>query len=94
VTDAITWEAPDGDHPARRASRRSMAAVAAGRKDERLALFAPDAVVQDLVGPSRLDPRGHGHHGHEGIGRFWDRNFGFVSRFRAMATLATPDTAG
>jgi steroid Delta-isomerase len=58
-----------------------MTAVSAGRKDEWLALFAPDAVVEDPVGPSRLDPEGEGHHGHEGIGRFWDRNFGAVSRF-------------
>ena len=33
-----------------------MAAVAAGRRDDWLALFAPDAIVQDPVGPSRLDP--------------------------------------
>jgi ketosteroid isomerase-like protein len=58
-----------------------MTAVAAGRKDEWLALFAPDGVVEDPVGPSMLDPEGKGHHGHEGIGRFWDRNFGAVSRF-------------
>jgi hypothetical protein len=38
------------------APRRSMAAVAARRKDEWLALFTPDATVQDPVGPSRLDP--------------------------------------
>ena len=63
-----------------------MAAVAAGRKDEWLALFTADAVVQDPVGPSRLDPEGHGHHGREGIGRFWDRNFGFVSRFHFRIT--------
>jgi steroid Delta-isomerase len=86
VTDAITWEAPDTDHPARRVSRRSMAAVAAGRKDEWLALFAPDAVVQDPVGPSRLDPEGRGHHGHDGIGKFWDQNFGYVSRFHFRIT--------
>jgi steroid Delta-isomerase len=43
-------------------------------------------VVQDPVGPSRLDPEGRGHHGHEGIGRFWDRNFGFVSRFHFRIT--------
>jgi len=58
-----------------------MTAVAAGRKDEWLALFAPDAVVEDPVGSSLLDPEGKGHHGHDGIGRFWDRNFGAVSRF-------------
>ncbi|MGO9187886.1 MAG: nuclear transport factor 2 family protein, partial [Streptosporangiaceae bacterium] len=81
MTSTITWEAPDSDHPARRASRHSMAAVAARRKDQWLALFAPDAVVADPVGPSLLDPGGTGHHGHDGIGRFWDRNFGSVSRF-------------
>ena len=86
MTDAISWQAPDTDHPARRVSRRSMAAVAAGRKDEWLSLFTPDAVVQDPVGPSRLDPGGHGHHGHDGIGRFWDRNFGAVSRFHFRIT--------
>jgi ketosteroid isomerase-like protein len=84
VTDAITWEAPDGDHPARRASRRSMAAVAAGRKGEWLALFAPDAVVEDPVGPSMLDQEGKGHRGRDGIERFWDRNFGAVSRFHFL----------
>jgi len=57
-----------------------MAAVAAGRKDEWLALFTPDAVVEDPVGPSRLDPAGQGHRGHDGIGRFWDRNFGADDR--------------
>jgi ketosteroid isomerase-like protein len=84
VTSVITWAAPDDDHPARRVSRRSMAAVAAGRKDEWLALFAPDAVVEAPVGPSPLDPEGKGHHGHEGIGRFWDRNFGSVNRFHFL----------
>jgi len=81
VTDAIAWEAPHGDHPARRASQRSMTAVAAGRKDEWLALFAADAVIEDPVGPSPLDPEGRGHHGLAGIERFYDRNFGAVSRF-------------
>ena len=58
-----------------------MAAVAAGRKDEWLALFAANAIVEDPVGPSPLDAEGKGHHGHAGIRTFWDRNFGAVSRF-------------
>jgi steroid Delta-isomerase len=58
-----------------------MAAVAEGRKDDWLALFTPDAVVEDPVGPSMLDPQGRGHHGREGIAKFWDQNFGAVSRF-------------
>jgi steroid Delta-isomerase len=84
VNDAISWEAGDGDHPARRAAQRSMSAVAAGRKDEWLALLAPDATIEDPVGPSMLDPGGNGHHGHAGISRFWDTNFGAVSRFHFL----------
>ena len=68
MTGTITWEASDRDHPARRASRQSMAAVAAGSKDQWLALFAPNAVVEDPVGPSMLDPSAKGHHGHDGNG--------------------------
>jgi ketosteroid isomerase-like protein len=37
-----------------------------------LALFAEDAVVEDPVGVSPLDPTGKGHRGQEAIGRFWD----------------------
>lgn len=80
-SDAITWNAPDGDHPARRASQRSAATVARGVKEDWLALFAPDAVVEDPVGPSVFDPEGKGHHGHEGIGRFWDLAIASVTRF-------------
>ncbi len=42
--------------------------------------------MEDPVGPSPLDPEGGGHHGHDGIGRFWDRNFGSVSRFHFRIT--------
>ncbi|ACY96832.1 MULTISPECIES: nuclear transport factor 2 family protein [Thermomonospora] len=85
----VLWQAPEGDHPARRAARRSMAAAAAGRKDEWLALFAPDALVEDPVGPSMLDPEGKGHRGHEGIGRFWDEHIGSARvRFRVTDSFA------
>ena len=80
-SDAITWNAPDGDHPARSASQRSAATVARGVKEDWLALFAPDAVVEDPVGPSMFDPEGKGHHGHDGIGRFWDIAIAGVKRF-------------
>ena len=80
-SDAIIWNAPDGDHPARRASQRSAATVARGVKEDWLALFAPDAVVEDPVGPSMFDPEGKGHHGHDGIGRFWDIAIAGVKRF-------------
>jgi steroid Delta-isomerase len=86
VAHAITWDAPAAEHPARGASRASMTAVAEGRKDDWLALLAQDAVIEDPVGPSMLDPEGKGHHGHEGISRFWDQNFGAVSRFHFHVT--------
>jgi hypothetical protein len=80
-TPAVSWEAPDDDHPARRAAQRSMAAVAAGRKGDWLSLFTPDALVEDPVGPSMLDPEGKGHYGHDGIGKFWDQSVSLVGRY-------------
>jgi steroid Delta-isomerase len=77
----VTWDAPDSDHPARRAAQASMAAVGAGRRDDWIALFAADALIEDPVGPSMLDPEGKGHRGQEGIRGFWDS---FVSTVRAF----------
>jgi steroid delta-isomerase len=77
----VSWEAPDGDHPARRAAQRSMAAVAAGRRADWIGLFTRDALVEDPVGPSMLDPEGKGHRGHEGIERFWDEHVSSVSQY-------------
>ncbi len=77
----VRWEAPDGDHPARRAAQRSMAAVAAGHRAGWIGLFTGDALVEDPVGPSMLDPEGKGHRGHDGIGRFWDEYVGSVNRY-------------
>lgn len=84
MSDVLAWEAPDGPHPARTAARDSMTAVAERRKDDWLALFAPDALVEDPVGPSMLDADGRGHRGVEGISEFWDKNFGAISRFHFL----------
>ena len=80
-SDAITWNAPDEEHPARRASQRSAATVARGVKEDWVALFAEDGVVEDPVGPSMFDPEGLGHHGHEGIANFWDLAIAGVKTF-------------
>ncbi|TDC50262.1 nuclear transport factor 2 family protein [Actinomadura sp. KC345] len=80
--DAITWNAPDSDHPARRAARASMTAVIGGRRQEWLKLFSPDALIEDPVGPSFLDPSGEGHRGHEGITAFWDGFISTIAGFR------------
>ena len=63
-------------HLARAASQLSMAAIEAGDRDGWLALFAPDAVVEDPIGPSMFDPDGGGHHGPDGIAAFYDSVIG------------------
>lgn len=80
-SEFITWDAPDGDHPARRAAQRSYDLVARGRKEEWLALWAEDCVIEDPVGPSFFDPEGKGHHGLVGVSAFWDLAIAPVKRF-------------
>jgi ketosteroid isomerase-like protein len=69
----MTWDGPDPAHPARVASRKSMDAVRRGAKDEWVALFAEDGVVEDPVGVSMFDPVGDGHRGRDAIAAFWDK---------------------
>lgn len=68
------------EHPARLASQRSMDAVRRRAKDEWLALFAEDAVVEDPVGPSQFCPDGTGHHGKRAIAAFWDASVAITDR--------------
>ena len=68
----ITWDAPDGDNAARRVSQLSYDAVGRKAKNEWLALFAEDAVVEDPAGPSFFDTDGKGHRGRDEISAFWD----------------------
>jgi len=73
VTDPLDLPYPaDDDRSARAASLRSRAAVHTRDREAWLALFAPDAVVQDPVGVSPLDETGEGHRGSDAIARFWD----------------------
>jgi steroid delta-isomerase len=65
---------PDSKHPARLAAWRSSDAVLRGDKAAWLDNFADDAIVEDPVGKSLLDPEGQGHRGKEEIEGFWDRN--------------------
>jgi ketosteroid isomerase-like protein len=43
-----------------------------GAKEAWLALFADDAVIEDPIGESPLDPTGRGHRGKAAIAAFWD----------------------
>ena len=64
------------EHPARAASHRSMQAVEKKAKAEWLALFTDDAIIEDPVGVSPLDPTGAGQVGKAAIGAFWDKHIG------------------
>jgi len=66
----------DPNHPAMIASRNSWSAVQRKAKDEWLALFADDAVIEDPIGRSPLDPDGKGKRGRAAIEEFWDSNIG------------------
>ncbi|GAA5112293.1 nuclear transport factor 2 family protein [Haloechinothrix salitolerans] len=77
----VCWDETAEQPPARRAALASMRAVAAGDKEGWLALFAPDAVVEDPVGPSGFDPEGKGHRGPDGLAAFWETAIASVERF-------------
>jgi steroid delta-isomerase len=81
LPDHIIWNAPNGDHPARRASQRSYSAVGTGVLENWLAVYAEDAVIEDPVGPSWFDPEGNGHHGHAGISAFWEKAIAPIEKF-------------
>lgn len=81
-SEFIAWDAPDAENVARTASQRSYDAVGRRAKDEWLALFAADAVLEDPAGPSFFDAEGKGHHGRDGLSAFWDTVIAPVKSFR------------
>lgn len=64
------------EHPARAAAQCSMRAVQEHTKEAWLALFTDDAVIEDPVGVSPLDPTGQGQIGKAAISAFWDHHIG------------------
>lgn len=82
---------PDSAHPARRASWVSMDAVARGDKRAWLENFADDALVEDPVGKSMIDPTGRGHRGRAAIEQFWDKN---IANARPMFSLQSSICCG
>lgn len=58
--------------PALTAARDAMAAVSAGDRDTWLGLYDDDAVLEDPVGGSPLDPEGRGLRGKDALAGFWD----------------------
>ena len=82
---------PDSKHPARLASWRSADAVARGDRQAWLDNFADDAVVEDPIGVSPLDPEGRGHRGKEAIAKFWDT---YIENARPMFMLTASYACG
>ena len=82
TSDAITWNAPNDDHPARTASQRSYSAVAKGDLAEWLTVYAEDAVLEDPVGPSMFDPRrARATAATTGIAAFWELAIAPIATF-------------
>lgn len=75
---------PESKHPARLAAWRSADAVARGDKQAWLDNFAEDAIVEDPIGKSMIDPAGEGFRGKQAISGFWDKN---IARMRPMFSL-------
>ncbi|CAH0993394.1 hypothetical protein SIN8267_03543 [Sinobacterium norvegicum] len=76
---------------AQAASQQSMMHVMAKDKQGWLSLFSPDAVVQDPVGVSPLDPTGLGVQGIDAISTFWDN---FIASGDITLTINTSIPAG
>lgn len=82
---------PNSKHPARRAAWRSIDAVARGDKQAWLDNFADDAIVEDPIGESMIDPTGEGHRGKAAIEKFWDAN---IANARPMFSIQSSICCG
>lgn len=65
----------------RELAEASLGAVRAKDRDGWLALFEPDATVEDPVGPSGLDREGRGRRGIEEIAAFYDSTISTMESF-------------
>jgi len=60
------------EHPARRAALLSREYVHSKNREGWLGLYAQDAIIQDPIGVSPIDPEGKGHRGQAAREAFWD----------------------
>jgi steroid delta-isomerase len=60
------------EHPARRAALLSREYVHTKNREGWLGLYAQDAIIQDPIGISPIDPEGKGHRGPSAREAFWD----------------------
>ncbi|HQR03568.1 MAG: nuclear transport factor 2 family protein [Proteobacteria bacterium] len=64
------------EYPAKTAALKSREYVHGHNKAGWLGLFAEDAVIEDPIGPSYLDPAGKGHGTVAAREAFWNNNIG------------------
>ena len=62
----------ENEHPARRAALLSREYVHNKNRAGWLALYAEDAIIEDPIGVSPIDPEGRGHRGSAAREAFWD----------------------
>ena len=62
----------ENEHPARRAALLSREYVQTHNKEGWLGLYAEDAIIEDPIGVSMIDPEGKGHRGPAAREAFWD----------------------
>ncbi len=81
-----------GAHPARSVAMQSMRAVEAGDRDGWLGLFVDDAIVEDPIGPSPMNPSGEPRRGIGAITEFYDNVIAMGSvRFSIRESYASGD---
>ena len=71
-TSTTGLQLENSSHAAQRASALSARYASERKKAVWLELYADDALIEDPVGVSPLDPSGLGHRGREALSRFWD----------------------
>ncbi len=62
----------EDEHPARRASLLSREYVQTHNRDAWLGLWTEDAIIEDPIGVSYIDPEGKGHRGAQARAAFYD----------------------
>lgn len=62
----------ENEHPARRAALLSREYVHNKNREGWLGLYADDAIIEDPIGKSMIDPDGKGHRGPAAREAFWD----------------------
>ena len=62
----------ENEHPARRAALLSREYVHTKNREGWLGLYAEDAIIEDPIGVSIIDPEGKGHRGVAAREAFWD----------------------